>query len=432
MTKIQFNTKFKIQFNAVNVSKTFAVLLGLMIPISTSLTNIVLTGLIISWFLAGHLQEKAQYIFRHPVAKLCFGFFGVFLIGCLYSNAPFNDMQDSLWKMSKLLYLPFLLPLMREENWRKMALWAFTTAMLLTLVLSLLKMYGGFNLASRHTAACVFKNHIDTNLMMAFATFFIGHAVVLGQNIKVRFLGLALIALMSFYVLWMSEGRSGYIIFSALWILFFFQKFRFKHFMFGALTLCILLASATFGSTRFQDRFNAAIQETLEYQADNSNSETSLGARIEFAMESWHLIQQKLWWGFGTGSFKQVYAEHAKSNALSPTRNPHNEYVNVMLQLGILGLITLVGLFYGMLKLSFRLPRFERDLVQGVLMAIMLGCLANSWLMDFTSGYFFVALSAFCFGALPLSHKKDLKDLQDLHVSTHESAPKISHERSHV
>jgi O-antigen ligase len=82
------------------------------------------------------------------------------------------------------------------------------------------------------------------------------------------------------------------------------------------------------------------------------------------------------------------------------TRNPHNEYINILFQLGIFGVTAFVGFFCFLFKRSFALPCPEKWFAQGIILAIAIGCLANSWLMDFTSGYFFVMIVAFCFGAL--------------------------------
>jgi hypothetical protein len=157
-------------------TKFLAIILICLIPISTSALNIVLPIFMLSWFLSNNLKEKVLYIFQHPLARLCFILFGLFLVGTLYSKGSQSEIMEALSKMSKLLYLPFVLPLMREEKWRKYAFIAFTSVMGLTLILAILKMYAGVPIISRHTSACIFKNHIDTNLMMGLATFMLAHA----------------------------------------------------------------------------------------------------------------------------------------------------------------------------------------------------------------------------------------------------------------
>lgn len=401
--------KLDFRLRSDRFSKQCAVLLGFLIPISTAATHVVLTGLILGWFLAGNLQEKLKIIYRHPVARMALGFFGVFLIGCLYSKAPTSDRIMLVEKMSKLLYIPFLLPLMREEKWRRAVIGAFVSAMLLTFLLSILKVYAGLPITNRFTEACVFKDHIYTNLMMAFSSFIMGHYMFLNVNLRVRILLGCLLAGLIFYIFFMSQGRSGYVIFAVLWSLFFLQRFKLKNFLLGMLGLILLLGLVWISSLTFQKRVSYAIHNLKSYRMGDFNS--SDGLRLEYLDQTWKLSKQSPWIGFGTGSFKEVYRAHSLANHTPLTDNPHNEYLNVFLQLGLLGIGALLALFGSILKNSYYLPTLEKWLAQGLGVAMMIGCLMNSWLLDFTSGYFFVILVGACFGALNLDRLKSKRTI---------------------
>ncbi len=382
-------------------SKQCAVLLGFVVPISTFATQVVLLFLIISWFLAGSLKEKIQLILNHPISQATIFFFAAFMVGSLYSKAPYGDNVWMLEKMGKLLYIPFLLPIMQSEKWRRAALVAFLGAMVLTLGLSLLKVYSGIPLFStRFTTTCVFRDHIFTNLMMAFASFMVGHLLLSQKSILIRVgLGVLLVGLV-FYILFMSQGRSGYVVFSVLCLLWGLQRSSIKGLVIGCLSLGLLLGLAYFNSHAFQERITFVKQDVEKYT--NGDPHTSVGERLEFLNQTWQLSKQRLWFGYGTGSFKTVYQDHATKNQLIPSSNPHNEYLNILFQLGLFGLAVFIGFFVFLLKSSFALPCPEKWFAQGIIGAMMTGCLANSWLMDFTSGYFFVMIVAFCFGALKL------------------------------
>lgn len=340
---------------------------------------------------------------------MVFVLFGLSVLRSIQSAAPLPDIANSLWKMSKLLYIPFLLPVMRDQKWRRLAWGFFIAAMTLTLLLGFLKVFGNIGVVTRHTAACTFKNHIDTNFMMAFAAFLLGHWTLQSfleqRNLKFTglsftclgfiCLGFCLTILMSFYVLWMCEGRAGYIIFAALWVLFLLQRFPLKYFLAGVMVLIAVVMIVAISSPAFQMRYHSAVSDVKEY-ALRKDSSTSFGSRIEYVSETWRLAKEKWLMGYGSGSFKKIYGEHAKQNHLQSTVNPHNEYMNILLQLGFIGLVTFLAFFVVSIKLSFALKLPDRYLVQGLILAMCLGCLANSWLMDVTSGYFFVTMLAFC------------------------------------
>ena len=237
-------------------SKQCAVLLGFFIPVSTFATQVVLFLLLASWFLAGSLKEKGQFIVSHPIARITCLFFGVFVIGALYTQASWTDSLSMLEKIGKLLYLPFLLPIMQEKKWRRAGTLAFLSAMLLTLILSLLKIYVGLPIVinPRFSGAAIFKDTIFTNLMMAFASFMVGH-LFLNQTHFLKRIGLGmLLATLVFYTLFMGTGRSGYVVFSVLWLLFALQRSSLKGVAIGFLSLAILLSFAYFNSPVFQSR----------------------------------------------------------------------------------------------------------------------------------------------------------------------------------
>lgn len=375
-----------------------AIALVFMIPISTGLTNAFLSFLVIFWFLGGKLWEKIQLVKANPVTHPFVILFLVFLAGAFYSAAGNRqEIFSMLNKMGKLLYLPFLIPLMQHQKWRQYALWAFLSAMVLTLILSFFKVYVGLPMISGFTLAAVFKDHIFTNLMMAFASFMVGHYLFETSNAWVRFGLFCLILGFIYHIFWMSHGRSGQIIFLSLWVLFFLQRGYLKELIYSVLALGFLLVFALDYSTFFYNRVLEGLTDFFKFQAGNVN--TSIGERLQFMTHTWELCQQHLWFGFGTGSYTSVYGAHAVANELIETRNPHNEYLNILFQVGIMGLLAWLYLFWTIIRNSRNLSVPERFFAEGMCLAMLIGCLANSWLMDFTSGYFFVILIAVFFGS---------------------------------
>ncbi len=397
-------TTSTFQYKWDHFSKQCAVLLAFVVPISTAATNLVLLFLIPAWFLAGNLQTKAKMIGAHPIARLVLLLFGVFLLSAVYSNGSPEAVMGTLGKMAKLLYIPFLLPLMIEDKWRTKALNAFMAAMVFTLILCLLKANFNLPIGNKFGNDCVFKDHIYTSLLMAFASFIAGHSLLNNVAPLKRWVGGALLGSMIFYLLFMNTGRSGQVVFIALWVLLCLQRFALRYISLGLLGLVLLIGFAYAGSKPFQQTSALAIQNVEHYNHGMTN--TSVGARLEFTVQTWKLIKQHPWLGYGVGSFKAIYQDHAKHNHLLETNNPHNEYLNIFFQTGIFGLSVFIALLVSIFKNSYRLPNREKWLAQGVMLVMLIGSIANSWLMDFTAGYFFVALMAFCFGAY--QNKKDL------------------------
>ena len=164
------------------------------------------------------------------------------------------------------------------------------------------------------------------------------------------------------------------------------------------LVFLAFLTLVGFYSTVLQQRIMDVYSDIVQYQI-NSNFETSIGARLAYYRHTLTLALQHPWLGAGTGSFASSYSTFAKTHHLLSTANPHNEYLNIFFQFGILGLgvlLTLFGTYYRQLT-KISLP--DRWLAEGLLVSVMVGCLANSWLMDFSSSHFFIVLSAVLFGS---------------------------------
>lgn len=398
------------------MNKILAVLLAIAIPTSTFLAHVILSLWIISWFLSGGLPEKVRLMRHHPAARVAFLFFGVFVIGSFYGEAPIHDRISFLEKMAKLLYIPLLMTTMQDAKSRQSVFLAFIVALLGTEIFSLINATTGVCLLDNVRTrgyTCVFKDDIFTNFMMAFASFMLAHYALSATQLFKK-MGLMMLALLTaFYVLFISPGRSGYVIFFALGLLMLFQRLgvrQFKWLAVGILAVFLTLGITYQTSERFRFRWVSAIQDGMRYLEGDTKAETSAGLRLQFLTETLKLSKEHVWFGQGTGSFKSVYQKHAKMHQLHITQNPHNEYVNILFQLGLMGLTAFVAFLGFLYRYTFRLFTFDRWFAQGMLIAMAIGSLANAWLMDFTSGYFFVLILGICFGGFSTHFfQKDLK-----------------------
>ena len=80
------------------------------------------------------------------------------------------------------------------------------------------------------------------------------------------------------------------------------------------------------------------------------------------------------------------------------TRNPHNEYLLITVQVGVAGFALLLYLFYTQWRHAVKLPGlFEQDAARGLVLTIAVTSLFNSPLHDHTEGLFFAFASAMLF-----------------------------------
>jgi O-antigen ligase len=136
--------------------------------------------------------------------------------------------------------------------------------------------------------------------------------------------------------------------------------------------------------------------------------DSSTGTRLELYRVSAALVRDRPVLGHGTGSFTKSFADKTHRPVADPVRNPHNEYLHWMVQLGVVGLAALLCLFWTHWRSASGLATpFEHHLARGLILAMAAGCVFNTWLMDHTEGLLYAWLTGLLFAGLsqtPGSH----------------------------
>ena len=374
------------------LSQMFAIIAAFALPLSTAVLEVFFIASVICCILGGDWKKHTEVLRTNRMALMFVVFFALFVVGISYSVASWSEQLYTLSKYSKFLLGFFLFSVFSDEKTRYYAFFAFLCAATLTLLLSYLKFFGWDILHRFSGDSGVFKDHIFTGFLLAFSSY--AYALLAFSDKKWRLVFIALFLLASFNVLFINLGRSGYVVFFSLLLLLSWQKFSWKGFSVAVLLCIFLLGSTLLLPSHFKERFFIVHQEIQQY--DKGKEDTSTGLRLSFYRNSMQLFSKHPWIGTGTGSFAKGYASVAKENEWL-TRNPHNEYLNIGVQFGLLGIIVLLALFLSHWQQSFRLPGFAKNFSQAVVISIAVGCLFNSWLLDVTQGTFYVFFTALLF-----------------------------------
>ena len=187
-----------------------------------------------------------------------------------------------------------------------------------------------------------------------------------------------------FNVIFISDGRSGYFIFGALLLYTGILYFRWRG-LFASLFIAVILSGLAFHlSSEFRLRIIQIVSDAEHYQQGLAN--TSVGIRIQSIKNAYLLLRAKPWFGHGTGSFHTVYTtlpqDQTETTGIIPLS--YNSYLNVGVELGILGIAFMLLNFILQWKYSLLLPEEYRYLIQILLIGMIIGCLANPWLSDTT------------------------------------------------
>jgi O-antigen ligase len=379
----------------VHTRRILVALIGFAIPISTALTNISCSLAILLLLAEGQYKQKFNTLSQQPLAMVALLLFTVMSLGFLYTPVSLVEAGRMLDKYRKLLYIPLFILLFADEKTRRWGLYAFLTAMGVTLFLSYLMTLTGWSIGKGTPQnAFVFKNYITQGLLMTLAAYFL--AVYAWQQQRWYWLIIILLAL--YNILFLSEGRTGYLIVFCLILLFAYQTYRWRGVIVGSLLLILLGGLIYSYSDVVKKRLESASANIHDYQ--QGETDTSIGLRLEFYKNSLVLIAQSPLWGHGTGSFRYEYQQLAQLQGITATTNPHNEYLMIGVQWGLIGMGLFIYLLYQLGLLAVYLQPPQSWMVQGLIVTIAVGCLVNSLILDTTEGHLFAYLIGVLVGGL--------------------------------
>jgi O-antigen ligase len=394
----------KIHRKADELAKWTAVLIGLSLPLSTALDSILLVLLALLWLLGGNFQVKFSIIRKNPVALAALAMCGITVLSLFYSHVNKGTLSD----VKTLLLIPLLITLFQEERFRRYAWWGFLAAMMLTLILSYLiffQILPEIHADKRYSfrPGTVFIGSIAQNFFMAFTTFLLAT--------KARFTEAGFLsktfAVLSFFaavnVLFMVPSRTGQAVLIILVGFYFFEWLRWKGII-AAILIIILAAGIIYmiPNTAVHTRMAQLFQEYGEWQPGRAtNMGSSTGLRMEFYHNSLKIIRENPLLGVGTGGFVDAYKKQVRNSPMISTDNPHNQYLLTAIELGLIGLGMLLILFATQWRMAARLPfRQEKMAAFAMLLAIITGCMFNSFLSDHAEGLFYVWTTGIIFAGL--------------------------------
>ena len=379
--------------------------LAVSIPVSTALDNILLSVAALAWLAGAEYKAKIAVLVRNPVFRAALLLFGLLLIGTLYGKAAPGDSGLFLKKYTDLVLIPVLAWAFIAARNRTRALQLFAGVLAVILLMSCALKSGLLPvqpwLRATPDSALVFKLRITHNILMAFGAFLFAWLCCGTGTRTAKLVWGALSALAIANVLLMVESATGYFVLIGLVLLFGWQRRRLKGIgiALGAALAIITVLSLVPGTT-----FHKRVQQILfevQHQDPDRPAQTSAGYRLEYYRNTLALIGRNPVFGTGTGSFPAAYAELVQGTGRDPARNPHNQFLLIAVQTGLVGLGALLWLLWQQWRLAPKLPTpLERGLAQGFVAMTVIVCMLNSALLDHTEGLLYAWLTAVLYAGL--------------------------------
>lgn len=371
--------------------------LGLLLftlPISSSAKSIFFVLAILGIISCASCRTQIIKSLLTPYCLTALTLFFLVSFSTLWSPADFTDKKFVLEKYSKLLFLPLLIAGFQTAKARDFGIKGFLCAMVLTALLSILKFWGYLDLLNVNPDN-VFRNHIMTGFMMAFAAYLCMLFFQRSQG-NTRWAYAALICLFTYQVLCINGGRTGYVLYLLLVTMFLMQVCSRRYKMIGFIIVTAVFLGSYFTSSVMQTRINGIAQQVRDYKTTDKN--TDIGLRIQYQNFAYQLFLRNPVLGNGAASFKYYFdKERPVKDWDRVPREPHSFYWLVASELGVLGLGVLCLFFLSLLYACSQLKN-TKFIAFAMLICFMIGNVSDSLLFYSGSGYFFLIFMSLCLG----------------------------------
>lgn len=386
---------FQTKMNTI--TQALGVLMVFVLIFPTALVNIVLLLLLLSYVASGDFSGKWQRIRSHSVAKTSLFLLALFIVGVAYSSAELGYSLHTLETYRELLLLPIIMSVFTESKWQRRAYYAFFIGIGVGVLGSFVMRMGWLPPGPTEQEWVPFKGRIAFGFFLAYAVYLMIHHALQSVTTKQKLLWSSFAIVTSFDVLYLVSGRTGHIVLVALLLLLLFQ---YRHLFIKYWTLFLLLLAVVFTAVvNTSEAIKSRSHDIGEAEKNVENS--SIGQRLIFWQSGLRIIADHPLFGAGTGSFATEFLTHANGHAEMKADNPHNEYLLIGSQLGIIGLFAFIWLLYVQFKQAAQLPAMYGFAAQGLVVAMAVGCLFNSFLRDHGEGHFYAIFAGLLFAAIP-------------------------------
>ena len=379
-------------------------MMAAVVPISLAATSVskLLVFIFALVVLAAGIAQGRRFpeLSRLRTTTLILLMLAALALSLAYTTAPRMDALKDLAKYGKLLVIPLVLVLVRtrREAMTGLALYGVAqfmvvvTSYLLTMVIELPWVIKTVD--ERVSVGTVYSSYLDQSIMTA------GLAAVC-WNLRHEFPGrmgpfaaVAVAVVCSVNVLFFLPGRSGQAALLAAFALTLFWNLPRRARLASLFAPVLLVAFAMAVSPAFKDRIGAVVTDSTAYK-NGDHAATSSGLRLNFWQRSIEAIAENPLVGTGVGSWNTEY-RRLEGDGLNPAmitlRNPHQEYLMWGVQLGVGGIVLLLGFMLAMVRDTMGFRPEVRHATHTMVGMLAVVCLFNSTIFDALIGDYFCVM----------------------------------------
>lgn len=366
---------------------------------SPPVANIALGLALVLALASSSMRARLAVAASQPLGRAALIFFAVMTLAMCWAHAPWHARLDAWWNWRTMLWIVLTAAAFGDRRWKERFCLSLIAAAAIGAIVSF-GMWSARVSIDPGYPGTLFGNHVVQSMTMAVAVLM---AVVLAaqRDRSVRSRGLlaaaALICLANLVLV--AAGRSGQVAFvvaavsGAVLMLTGWRRWQ----VVAALVVLVGVLAAV--SPMVQHRFALVAEEGRSSLDCSSPMENSTGLRLLLWRTTAALIRVRPWFGYGVGGFMSAYDGEVRNQigtqplqnwCAHPVHDPHNQYLRVTVEAGVLGLAAFLGLLAGAVLQPAAQP--YRGCALALLAAWSVTSLFNSHFQTFGEGHFIALL----------------------------------------
>ena len=316
--------------------------LAIIIPVSSALTNINLLLILLIWMFQGDILSKLKSTFSYKWISSIYILITLYIIGVFVGG-----YYDYFIWFIKRLWVLLLFPVFFTINLEKTTLKKSVVLFLLTNAVSAILAF----FISQDLALSAFLLYNHHNILLSFC-YALSLYILYEKKSNKPILICCLILIYSINI-FMQGGRAGYMlfVFISMFYIFYYNRKRIINLLGLLISLAFFLITMFNASSVFQERIYQTKSAFFNNDGGLKNAKSINNTRYFFVKESFKRIIKKPLIGHGTGSFKSILEQEMMPQSDTTHHfTPHNNYLFVFFEIGVLGLLVLLSIFYHQIK----------------------------------------------------------------------------------
>ena len=332
----------------IDAARWAAVAGACTIMVSPPLANAAIVVMLLCLLASGQAMARLRQAITQPLAVGAAIVVAVIALGMLWSSVPWIDRLRAFYSWRKLWIIPVLLALFGPPLWKQRMIAAYVAVCAAAALVSfaLVAAEGHLSTPLSGLSGSLLRNHAAQSMAFATGAFLSLWAAGRSQSSgRVRLAAFAASALFALNIAFVTPGRSGYLALAVMLLVATAGSVREWRNAALVAALAGLFAGAMAISPLARDRLDLGLQEWKS--ARTVTEYNSMGSRAVFYENTGELIRERPWFGVGTGGFGEAYAAHVKDKYADwravPSGDPHNQYLFVLAEQGIVGLMAFLS-----------------------------------------------------------------------------------------